>query len=168
MMNISGANNITSTSSNSITSLVTVNLVIWGIQIILYTSAIFCCLFLFFLLIRVQVFHRNLRILLGNMAIACIIQGISRDMWLLQVIFVTDSLYSSKNVLYCWLVIQTHHASLYAVGLSLISLAVERLRATIYAKTYENVLSIKLEVGLVAFQVSIQQNFALFLHILYH
>uniref|UniRef100_A0A914X8W8 G-protein coupled receptors family 1 profile domain-containing protein n=1 Tax=Plectus sambesii TaxID=2011161 RepID=A0A914X8W8_9BILA len=73
-------------------------------------------------------------------------------MWLIQLIFVPESMDSTNNLLYCWLVVATYFVSLYMISLSLISLAVERLIATVYAKTYEKMHSITIGVGLVLFQ----------------
>uniref|UniRef100_A0A914UZR4 G-protein coupled receptors family 1 profile domain-containing protein n=1 Tax=Plectus sambesii TaxID=2011161 RepID=A0A914UZR4_9BILA len=86
------------------------------------------------------------------MAIGCVIQGISRQVVLIQTLLVPDSNNSTGYLFFCWLVGAVYMAAIHIVSLSLIALAIERFIATINAKTYETKQSIVLGVGLVTFQ----------------
>ena len=105
-------------------------------------------------------FHGNLSILLGHMAFGYITLGFTRGFAIIQsinVYFADESAELSVTSI-CWIVNTIYYCSLYIVGLSPITLVIERSLATIWVKSYEKQQNVFVGIILIFVQVNKQQS----------
>jgi sporulation protein YlmC with PRC-barrel domain len=130
---------------------------LYCIEFCLFLFAISPCLYLVKLLNRSNFLHVNLRLLLGNLAIAYVGMAVSRIVDITRVIVLVvnpnNKLGLMQDQVFCQAIKIPYDCVLTVAAFTLIMLAIERMVATVKARVYETKKSAKLGISLLVILV---------------
>ncbi len=126
----------------------TSTLIVPMVNALMYLTAMSLCSIFIFILHQVHPFHRNLSMLLINMAVSFQILGITDTC-----LSLTDNTSVTYSGQFCFIINTGWYDSCYIVSLTPFMIVIERAVATYKAKTYETTNSAKFGIALVMLQV---------------